>query len=688
MIRFIIPILFFTSTLAGQCTGSSPEWRGSGPNGRWTILGVSDAGAPDYDSLIVYFGGAGYTEDNRNTGYDSIRRYGSDEDIILFELPRDRTYNLFARFLCNGQLSRWSDPLTFTTPTAGPPGYDDPYIFGSSYRGPSYSAGKGYVTTLGATPTLPDSIPACGGAADDDIYLYALARTFPAQRITLTPFGGTDQDLIVELRDDDRSLINCFDRGGDGEPEEFMIISDRWALDDYEIRVYTKGKGGYADFYQESDRVLDDYVSNGTGCVTGAAREMDGEGQGRSTLFRHIVDSTGAVMATVMNTEDVGEVNVSYYKHTGPLRTAGGVPYANRNITIDVERPRGSLELRLYLTEEEVQELIDAGAIDSVQQLTVTAQRSDGCSSEFTQANSGAAVRQADNVFGGYFVDVITSAFPAEFFFHSNTHVLIGNDILPIANNPGCNDLPPLTFDGSGSVGEYVDVVDDRGSVVLGIENTQPLGEVQVSYYRHDGDVRRAEETGSRYAGRNFAVTPTVQPTGPVGVRLYLTFGELSELLGFGVDIDTALLSITKVAQAVCSATFPDVEGREVILRGAGRYGITGFYLDVEVQSFSEFFIHPAAEPLISPTSITMQLDTEWTFSPNPVTNRLVLQCPASLTEVTLTAEVFDINGRHIEAYRLPSGRQRYLDTQTWHRGLYTVIITGGGTRSTIRVVK
>ena len=127
----------------------------------------------------------------------------------------------------------------------------------------------------------------------------------------------------------------------------------------------------------------------------------------------------------------------------------------------------------------------------------------------------------------------------------------------PVAEGMGCITAPPVTLDGRGQPGELIDVVDSSGAVIVSIENTQPLGEVNVSFYGAAGEPRQTDTTRARYANRNISIVPTTQPTDTIGVRLYLSADDVATLIASGAITAAGELDVTKVPAAVCSMDYP-----------------------------------------------------------------------------------------------------------------------------------
>lgn len=258
----------------------------------------------------------------------------------------------------------------------------------------------------------------------------------------------------------------------------------------------------------------------------------------------------------------------------------------------------------------------------------------------------------------------------------------------PIALGGGCVEVPPVTFDGSGEADEFLEIGGDEGAIVVSIENTMALGMMNVSFYGNDGFLRSANDNKARYVNRNITIVPTTQPSDTIGVRLYLSNADLQQLISAGAITAAGELDVTKVPAAECSIMYPG-GGEKVQFRGAGRFG-TGYYVDIGVTGFSEFFLHPAAEQLVSGTSVVEngKAGSLWGVAPNPLSDRPTLTAPDKMEELAVKAEVFDFTGRRISQTPLAPVRQRYLETAHWPRGKYVLVLSGGGERVSIRLVK
>lgn len=263
-----------------------------------------------------------------------------------------------------------------------------------------------------------------------------------------------------------------------------------------------------------------------------------------------------------------------------------------------------------------------------------------------------------------------------------------GRAARPVADQTGCHELPPVVLDGTGDAGSFIAFLDEEGALVAAIENTQALGEVGMSYYRYAGDTRVAPDANARYAGRNVSIRPAVQPELAVAVRLYLTEAEVAELVGVGAIDGVDDLTATKVATGLCSERFPG-GGEQVPFRLAGRYG-DGFFIEVAVSGFSEFFIHPAAEPLATTTSTRLVSGTTagWRYFPVPVTDLLHIVPPSGASPGGATARILSSDGKVYAERTLPPAPRWALPVSALPRGSYTLLLTHRGGRVTTRFVK
>ena len=254
-----------------------------------------------------------------------------------------------------------------------------------------------------------------------------------------------------------------------------------------------------------------------------------------------------------------------------------------------------------------------------------------------------------------------------------------------IAEGDGCTQAPTVNFDGTGKPREFINIETESGRVV-GIENTQPLGDVAVSFYDYDGPPRESEDGGAVYLNRNISIVPEKQPEDTVLVRLYLSAQDLEAVLDTGVISEEGLLSVHKVPSTVCSASFPG-GGEAVEFRGDGGYGLGG-YIDVVVTSFSEFFIYPSDQAMVSSVTDNAVAALPWGASPNPLGDVLTLHAPADLANEAAEVSVYTVSGRAVTTAVLGAGLQRTLPTADWPAGVYFLTIATKDQITSLRVVK
>ncbi|OAV44385.1 T9SS type A sorting domain-containing protein [Lewinella sp. 4G2] len=220
-------------------------------------------------------------------------------------------------------------------------------------------------------------------------------------------------------------------------------------------------------------------------------------------------------------------------------------------------------------------------------------------------------------------------------------------EILPVADETGCIAAESITLDGTGQANAFVDVLNQEGEVIVSIENTQPLGVVDVSYFEDAAGARLFGPNDLPYLGRNISINPTVQPAGPVRVRSYLTQAAVDAFLMENNIASVSELGVTKVATGDCSAEYT---GGGVIasFEDAGRYG-SGYYVDVVVTSFSEFFFSAADRALgeASSTRSTTNL-TDMRTAPNPFTHSFKVDFYAR-SGGELRISLHDVAGKRVQ---------------------------------------
>ncbi len=148
----------------------------------------------------------------------------------------------------------------------------------------------------------------------------------------------------------------------------------------------------------------------------------------------------------------------------------------------------------------------------------------------------------------------------------------------------------------------------DGGNMVASIlDNGGAMGIINASYFT-SGTVR--SNAGLEYLNRNFDITPTIQPTTPVQVRLYFTRAELLALIGvndgdFNDVYDVTDLFVNKFSSTPCATTIAGSGGVLYPVTSFGTIGVNDYFLQITIPSFSSFFIH-------TPTSVVLPITLNW----------------------------------------------------------------------------
>ena len=390
----------------------------------------------DVDSVRVLLGDEGFSDPLRDAP-DTAYTFGGplpEGGINLYGLRPGERYVAVARAYCGGQTSTYSGSLAFRTDPAGAPRGDEPdraIVLAGGSVGCTYLP----ATTRDASgPDRPQD--SCGGDADDDVW-YRLRAIYPGYVLSVRPVAGTDQDLVLQIYDGEGRELACVDRAGPegAEGYELQNLEKNQAVD---VRVFTKGTDGYADFEICSRGIPTRPIAGAEGCTTGLVVTIDGSDPGS---YVPVTDSAGNIICGIENAVPLGEVSVDLYLHAGGTRVAGDwqARYADRNVTLDPSvQPAAPLGIRIYLQEEEIRTLVDLGAISGVDDLTATQVSATDCSRFFPGGGEEVAWRQAGRYGDGYFVEVEVNSL-GEYFLHPASETLVTPTALE-GNPPAPND--------------------------------------------------------------------------------------------------------------------------------------------------------------------------------------------------------------------------------------------------------
>lgn len=195
-----------------------------------------------------------------------------------------------------------------------------------------------------------------------------------------------------------------------------------------------------------------------------------------------------------------------------------------------------------------------------------------------------------------YYTDTTALAFcaPAA---HGETEdyfvIIAGNPLPPIASgapyNACVNGTTVVIKNSNNNTTTWQKLYDASGAVIAEVNaRGNQLDTVKTSVYVNSGPVQQ-DLNGRFYLDRNVSIRPKVQPSSPVGVRLYLTAAELAALQAVDPQANINNLNITKVGTD-CPAQ-PNSNNTFIVTNSAQGY-LGNYYLEFDVNSFSSFFMH------------------------------------------------------------------------------------------------
>ncbi|HFA48114.1 MAG TPA: T9SS type A sorting domain-containing protein [Bacteroidetes bacterium] len=155
--------------------------------------------------------------------------------------------------------------------------------------------------------------------------------------------------------------------------------------------------------------------------------------------------------------------------------------------------------------------------------------------------------------------------------------------------------LANVSANSTGS-GDWIHI-QHAGDLVCSILDSENMGLIDASIYINTNNVRVTTD-GVEYFDRNFEISVAQQPAGTVRVRIYFKVSEWEAFLAAndndGNDItQISQAKVTKFSGVACSSAVNSNGGTllDVLEWGTSNDGNT-YYIDVEVNSFSAFFLH------------------------------------------------------------------------------------------------
>lgn len=230
----------------------------------------------------------------------------------------------------------------------------------------------------------------------------------------------------------------------------------------------------------------------------------------------------------------------------------------------------------------------------------------------------------------------------------------------------------------SNGAGVWQHFMDSEGKVLASInDNGQTLGTVQANFMVHEGPTRTAPNDVP-YANRNWVVTPEIQPTQPVQVRLYAETAVWNDLVAEpGGPIDPNEANATKVSGESCG----DYTGGGVLLNQIGHFVINDsgdLAFDFSVTDFSAFYIHGLAK--LSPT--TYLSEKGLSIAPNPVQDFIIIN---GLGNLPTTTRLMSVQGVLFQEWQTQQETLR-LELPGLSSGIYTLTIIQGDQVRTIKL--
>ena len=151
-----------------------------------------------------------------------------------------------------------------------------------------------------------------------------------------------------------------------------------------------------------------------------------------------------------------------------------------------------------------------------------------------------------------------------------------------------CTTGTPVTIDNTNN-NLWVPITGPDGNIMAEIKaNSNNLGSVTSSFYTKSGALRQS--LGKSYLHRNITLTPAIQPSSPVDIRLYLSKAEFDALDAEPSSGITSIadLKILKNNDACGSAIASNTQLINPVFAEA--HGTNGYVLQGSINSFSSFY--------------------------------------------------------------------------------------------------
>jgi hypothetical protein len=169
---------------------------------------------------------------------------------------------------------------------------------------------------------------------------------------------------------------------------------------------------------------------------------------------------------------------------------------------------------------------------------------------------------------------------------------------------------------------EYI--IDNAGNLIAALDFSgvsNAVGSVSLSYYVNNGTLRK-DNASKEYLNRNFTITTTNAPANPVGVTLYFTNLNLTNLINDPDDgiADVSSINDLKITrdQAACSSGASGGTNitSYITQTGNGTYDGNTKYVQFNTTSLSSFYIHGGTDGLFNTAILCPGSDATLNMTP------------------------------------------------------------------------
>lgn len=183
---------------------------------------------------------------------------------------------------------------------------------------------------------------------------------------TISYFGSTNRFRDLAFTPDGKDIFVVMDRSiSTSGPSALnpIITACQGCLQKYTFLGYNNNSG-------RSTLPTSIQVSAGTANTCNTSSSV-GINSSNNTLWVPITGPDGDIVAEILsNGQNLGNINASFYRHSGTIRSFFGAKYLNRSITINPQvAPSSTVRVRLYISKAEF-DALDADPLSSITTLS------------------------------------------------------------------------------------------------------------------------------------------------------------------------------------------------------------------------------------------------------------------------------------------------------------------------------